>query len=48
MKKTKENSYKKLKNKYNKLWETYVRLRKRTKHLGISGDDYLIGIEEQL
>lgn len=48
MKTNRESSYKRLKKKYNSLWETYIKLRKRTKQFGISKDDYLIGIEESL
>lgn len=44
----KRSLYNNLKKKYNDLWDVYVELRKRTKHLGISDNDILIGDEEKL
>lgn len=47
-KKVIKTSYRKLKENYNNLWNAYVELHQRTKLLGISEKDFLIGDEEKL
>ena len=44
-----KSSYQKLKERYNHLWDLYIRKRKKLEELGIGvdEDDYLIGNEEK-